>query len=59
MVGTATAKCNYTECKYIVSWGAFQNANIAVGDLYTDDPAQWGIERVSSTAFNVWDVVIP
>jgi hypothetical protein len=55
MVGTAAAKCNYTECKYSVNWGTFQNANITSGDLHTDDPSEWGIERVSSTAFNVWD----
>ena len=55
MVGTATAKCNYTDCQYSVSWGTFQNANIATGDLHTDDAAEWGIERVSATAFNVWD----
>lgn len=57
MVGTATAKCNYTECKYSVNWGAFQNANITTGDLHTDDPTEWGIERVSSTAINVWDII--
>lgn len=55
MVGTASAKCNFTECKYAVNWGAFQNASIATGDLHTDDAAEWGIERVSSTAFNIWD----
>ena len=55
MVGTAASKCNYTECKYSVSWGAFQDANITSGNLHTDDPSEWGIERVSSTAFNVWD----
>lgn len=57
MVGTAAAKCNYTECKYSVNWGAFQNANIAAGDLHTDDLTEWGIERVSSTAINVWDII--
>jgi hypothetical protein len=55
MVGTAAAKCNFTECQYSLNWGTFQNANIAQGDLHTDDSAEWGIERVSSTAFNVWD----
>lgn len=55
MVGTASAKCDFTECKYSLNWGAFQNANIGTGDLHTDDASQWGIERVSATAFNVWD----
>jgi|GEM_PF-2103711 len=55
MVGTTAAKCNFTECQYSASWGAFQNANITAIDLYTDDASAWGIERVSATAFNVWD----
>lgn len=55
MVGTSTAKCDFTECQYSVNWGAFQNANITTGDLHTDDASEWGIERVSATAFNVWD----
>lgn len=55
MVGTATAKCDFTDCKYSLNWGTFQNANITSGDLYTSDPSEWGIERVSATAFNVWD----
>ena len=55
MNGTATQKCDFTECKYSTNWGAFQNANITTGDLHTDDASEWGIERVSSTAFNVWD----
>jgi hypothetical protein len=57
MVGTSSAKCNFTECQFSVNWQTFQNADIAgPQDLHTDDPAEWGIERVSSTAFNVWDV---
>lgn len=55
MVGTASAKCDFTDCKYAVNWSSFQSASIATGDLHTDDPVEWGIERVSSTAFNVWD----
>ena len=55
MVGTAAAKCNFTECQYSVNWGTFQNASITAGDLHTDDASEWGIERISSTAFNVWD----
>lgn len=57
LVGTSSAKCNFTECKYALNWGAFQNADIATGDLHTDDPIQWGIERVSATAINVWDKI--
>jgi len=55
MPGTASAKCNFTECMYALNWGSFQNANIRQRDLYTDDPNEWGIERVSATAFNIWD----
>lgn len=55
MVGTPAAKCDFTECGYATNWGAFQDADIADGDLHTDDPNEWGIERTSGTAFNVWD----
>jgi hypothetical protein len=55
MVGTSSAKCNFTECKYAANWAMFENANITTGDVHTDDAAEWGIERVSSTAFNVCD----
>lgn len=55
MVGTASAKCDFTECAYSLNWGTFQDANIGAGDLHTDDASEWGIERVSATAFNVWD----
>ena len=55
MVGTTDAKCDFTECQYSVNWGTFQNASIATEDLYTSDASEWGIERVSATAFNVWD----
>ena len=55
MVGTESAKCDFTQCQYSVNWGSFQNASIGTGDLHTDDETEWGIERVSSTAFNIWD----
>ena len=55
MVGTSSAKCNFTDCQYSTNWGTFQSASIGTGDLHTDDSSEWGIERVSSTAFNVWD----
>jgi hypothetical protein len=55
MVGTPTAKCDFTQCQYAIYWGGFEDADIAVGDLHTDDPNEWGIERTSATGFNVWD----
>lgn len=57
MVGTASSKTDYTECKYRLNWGPPQNANIGTGDLYTDDVNDWGIERVSATAINIWDKI--
>ncbi len=55
MVGTADAKCDFTACQYASSYGVFQDADIAIGDLHTDDPNEWGIERTGATAFNIWD----
>jgi hypothetical protein len=55
MVGTASEKCHFTECAYATIWGAFEDANISTGDLHTDDPNEWGIERTNATGFNVWD----
>jgi hypothetical protein len=55
MVGTASAKCDFTECKFATNWQSFQDADIASSDLHTDDPNEWGIEFISATAFQVWD----
>ncbi|HUU82302.1 MAG TPA: hypothetical protein VM243_02255 [Phycisphaerae bacterium] len=56
MLGTAAAKCNFTDCQFSLNWGAFQNANIAEGEVTTDDPNEWGIERIGATAFDIWDI---
>jgi hypothetical protein len=55
MVGTASAKCDFTECKFATNWQTFQDAEIGAGDLHSDDVNEWGIERISATGFQVWD----
>jgi hypothetical protein len=60
MVGTSTAKCDFTDCMFQSNYGTFAGANLVQGtrpqgDFKSDDPKEWGIDRVSATAFDVWD----
>ncbi len=55
MVGTATAKCDFTQCQYAFFWTWFEDANIPPGNIYTSDANEWGVERISGTSINVWD----
>jgi hypothetical protein len=54
MVGTATAKCDFTQCQFATNY-TFQDADIGSGDVHSDDLNEWGIERTSATGFNIWD----
>jgi hypothetical protein len=56
LVGTEAAKCSFSQCQFDVSYGNFQDTNIVTADLHTSDVFEWEIERVSATAFRVWDV---
>ena len=55
MPGTSGDKCNFTECQYRVDGAAYVDAGFAAGDIHTSDASEWGAERVSDTAFNIWD----
>ncbi len=55
MPGTSANKCSFTECQYREQGKAYQDAGFAVGDIKSDDASEWGVERVSSKAFNIWD----
>jgi hypothetical protein len=57
MVGTSSAKCDITDCQVSLNWTSFQSANILATDVKTSNANEWGIERVSATALNVWDKV--
>jgi hypothetical protein len=56
MPGTAGNKCTFTDCQYRVDGrAAYQDAGLVARDTRTDDANEWGVEWVSSTAFNIWD----
>jgi hypothetical protein len=55
MPGTDGNKCNFTECQYKVDGGAYQDANWPASNITTDDASEWGVERVSASAINIWD----
>lgn len=56
MSGTAGNKCNFTECQYRVRGPlVYQDAGFSAGDPHSDDNSEWGAERVSNTAINIWD----
>ena len=56
MVGTVSAKCDFTQCSYNIDWASwFDDAEIMSADLYSSDLRQWGIERINATGFRVWD----
>lgn len=55
MPGTAENKVRFSDCKYRVDNGLYQDAGFIVSDLFTSDAAEWGVERVSGTAIDIWD----
>jgi Bacterial Ig-like domain (group 2) len=55
MPGTASDKCNFTDCQYQVDGGAYVDAGFTARNLTTDDASEWGVELVSTTAINIWD----
>ncbi len=56
MVGADLARCFFVDCQFAASWQAFQSTNIVTQDLSTSDASEWGIERIDSTTFAVWDI---
>lgn len=59
MPGTATAKCDFTDCQVSTDYSSFQNAGIVISNVKTSNTNEWGSEYVSPTAFNIWDKIIP
>lgn len=55
MAGTTADKCQVTEWQYREDGKAYTDVGITTGDLVNSDAAEWGIERVSGTAVNIWD----
>ncbi len=54
MAGTDADKCQITEWQYREG-GSYKDVGITDADLINNDPNEWGIERVSGTAVNIWD----
>jgi hypothetical protein len=55
MPGTAGDKCSFTKCQYKVAGAGYVDAGIRAADVKSDDSSEFGAERVSGTAFNIWD----
>jgi hypothetical protein len=55
MPGTSGDKCQFTDCQYKLDGAGYVDAGIRASDLNNTDTAGLGIERVSGTAFNIWD----
>jgi hypothetical protein len=56
MSGTSGDKCNFTECQYRVRGPlVYKDAGIPAGGPTTSDGSEWGAERVSATALDIWD----
>jgi len=55
MPGTSGDKCSFTDCQYRTGTNSYVDAGFTAANLHTDDSAEWGIELVSVTAFNIWD----
>jgi Bacterial Ig-like domain (group 2) len=55
MPGTSGDKCNFTECQYCIAGSAYQDAGFVDADINSSDASEWGSERKSGTAFNMWD----
>lgn len=56
MPGTSGDKCSFTECQYRVDGStSFVDAGIRDSNLHNDDSSEFGIDRTSGTAFNIWD----
>jgi hypothetical protein len=55
MPGTSADKCSFTECQYKVDGGSYADAGITAGDVKTDDSSEWGADRVSGAALDIWD----
>jgi hypothetical protein len=56
LVGTADSKCRFASCQYRTAGNPWTDANIGDADCHTSDSKEWGITRVSGTAFDIWDV---
>ena len=55
MPGTSGEKCSFTECQCKVDGAGYVDAGFSAADAKSDDGSEWGCERVSGTAFNIWD----
>ncbi len=55
MAGTFSDKCHITDCRYRISGQGFQNFYLQSNHFVSDDLNEWGIQRVSGNAFNIWD----
>lgn len=57
MPGTAANKCNFTACQYRVrDSDEFADVGFEDPDMHTDDAHLWGVERVSASAMNIWNI---
>jgi hypothetical protein len=52
MPGTASNKCELTECQYKTDGGSYTDG---IDSVVSDDNSEWGGDKVSASAMNIWD----
>lgn len=59
MCGSVGDPCRFSSCAYGVDWASPAPTSLTDGDIIfhppSPGPSEWGKQRVSPTAFNVWD----
>ncbi len=55
MPGTSGSKCSFTACQHRVAGADYVDAGFTAGEVDSSDASEWGSERISATAFNIWD----
>jgi hypothetical protein len=55
MPGIPLTRCAFTNCRYRLDGGAYQNAGLAAGDMRSSNFNQWGANRLSGTSMEIWD----
>ena len=55
LAGTNSNRCTYSNCSYKLQGGSWTDAGFVDADMFSKDANEWGVNRTSGTAFDVWD----
>jgi hypothetical protein len=55
MSGTSSAKCEISECQIKLQGKEYESPKLTADEVNSGDAAEWGAERISEDALNIWD----